>query len=160
MKTIEEWFTEYGVSHQNATNKLIHWICVPLIFFSVVALLYKVKIIYLFAFEFITGIHVVLTLAHLALIAAAIFYFRLSWQLAIGTTAFAFICLAICNRIEMLGLPLGYIAIGIFIAAWAGQFYGHHIEGKKPSFLKDLQFLLIGPAWLLGFIYRKFGIAY
>jgi len=31
MKTIEEWFEEYGESHQNKTNKIIHWICVPTI---------------------------------------------------------------------------------------------------------------------------------
>jgi uncharacterized membrane protein YGL010W len=50
--------------------------------------------------------------------------------------------------------------LGIFVLAWLGQFYGHQIEGKKPSFLKDLQFLLIGPAWLLGFVYQRFGIKY
>jgi uncharacterized membrane protein YGL010W len=50
--------------------------------------------------------------------------------------------------------------IGIFILAWLGQFYGHYLEGKKPSFLKDIQFLLIGPAWLLSFIFKKLGIPY
>ena len=47
----------------------------------------------------------------------------------------------------------------IFIFSWAGQFIGHKIEGKKPSFLKDIQFLLIGPAWLLSFIYKKINIS-
>jgi len=53
-----------------------------------------------------------------------------------------------------------WIYVFIFLVAWVGQFYGHRIEGKKPSFLKDLQFLMIGPAWLLHFIYRKAGIRY
>ena len=44
--------------------------------------------------------------------------------------------------------------------AWIGQFIGHKIEGEKPSFFEDLQFLLIGPAWLLGAIYQKLGIRY
>jgi len=48
----------------------------------------------------------------------------------------------------------------VFVAAWIGQFYGHKVEGKKPSFFKDLQFLLIGPAWLLHFIYKRLGIPY
>jgi uncharacterized membrane protein YGL010W len=48
--------------------------------------------------------------------------------------------------------------LGLFAAAWVGQFKGHQIEGKKPSFLKDLQFLLVGPAWLLHFVYRKAGL--
>jgi uncharacterized membrane protein YGL010W len=49
-------------------------------------------------------------------------------------------------------------SVAIFIIAWIGQFYGHNIEGKKPSFLKDIQFLLIGPMWLMSFIYKKWGI--
>ena len=56
--------------------------------------------------------------------------------------------------------PLWKTSLMIFIVAWIGQFIGHKIEGKKPSFLQDLQFLLIGPAWLLSFIYNKFGIKY
>jgi uncharacterized membrane protein YGL010W len=48
----------------------------------------------------------------------------------------------------------------IFVVGWIGQFIGHAIEGKRPSFMKDIQFLLIGPLWLLGHLYRKLGIAY
>ena len=48
-----------------------------------------------------------------------------------------------------LSLPLFYSSLAIFVIAWIGQFYGHKLEGKKPSFLKDLQFLLIGPAWVI-----------
>jgi len=55
---------------------------------------------------------------------------------------------------------LALVSLGIFVIAWIGQFIGHKIEGKKPSFLEDLQFLLIGPAWLLHFIYKKLGIVY
>jgi uncharacterized membrane protein YGL010W len=57
-------------------------------------------------------------------------------------------------------IPLWVISLIIFTGAWIGQFIGHKIEGKKPSFLKDVQFLLIGPAWLLSFIYKKLGISY
>lgn len=32
MKTAQEYFDEYAVSHQNETNQTIHYICVPLIF--------------------------------------------------------------------------------------------------------------------------------
>ena len=51
-----------------------------------------------------------------------------------------------------------FIFLSIFIIAWIGQFIGHKIEGKKPAFFKDLQFLLIGPLWLLSFIYKKLNI--
>jgi uncharacterized membrane protein YGL010W len=55
---------------------------------------------------------------------------------------------------------LWQVCLALFIVAWIFQFIGHKIEGKKPSFFKDLQFLLIGPAWLLSFIYQKVGIRY
>jgi len=58
------------------------------------------------------------------------------------------------------GYPLWAVSLGIFALAWIGQFYGHKIEGKKPSFFKDLQFLLIGPAWLMHFVYKKMRIPY
>jgi len=51
-------------------------------------------------------------------------------------------------------------AIVVFVVAWIGQFIGHKIEGRKPSFFEDLKFLLVGPAWLLSFVYRRLGIAY
>ena len=57
-------------------------------------------------------------------------------------------------------LALWKVSLIIFVIAWIGQFIGHEIEGKKPSFLQDIQFLLIGPAWLLSFIYKKLGIKY
>lgn len=55
---------------------------------------------------------------------------------------------------------LAFCSIFLFVAAWIGQFIGHAIEGKKPSFLQDLQFLLIGPAWLLHFVFEKYKIKY
>ena len=57
-------------------------------------------------------------------------------------------------------MPLWASSLAIFVIAWVGQFIGHKIEGKKPSFFEDLQFLMIGPLWLLGHLYRKFGIRY
>jgi uncharacterized membrane protein YGL010W len=57
-------------------------------------------------------------------------------------------------------LPVWQMSLGLFVIMWVFQFIGHAIEGKKPSFFKDVQFLLIGPAWLMGFIYRKLGIHY
>ena len=62
--------------------------------------------------------------------------------------------------LDSLSIPLWILSLLVFIIAWAGQFIGHHIEKKRPSFLKDIQFLLIGPLWLLSFIYRKFEIKY
>ena len=91
-----------------------------------------------------------------------IFYLRLSFKIFLGMFVFSlYILLDIYFWNEVFGeIVLMYLAISIFIISWALQFFGHKIEGKKPSFMKDIQFLLIGPAWLLGYIYRKIGINY
>ncbi len=81
-------------------------------------------------------------------------------MLTLGMTFFSFICLYICNYIIELKLSILWISIAVFIGSWILQFIGHKIEGKKPSFLKDIQFLLIGPAWLMHFIYKKLNIKY
>lgn len=153
MKSIQQWLSEYGESHQNATNKTIHWICVPAIFFSVVGLLYSIKLPFALA-----GIPV--NVAMIVMTLVVIYYFSLSRTLWIGMLLFGLLCLAICYYIERSGLaPLWLVCVIVFVLAWIGQFYGHKVEGKKPSFLKDLQFLMIGPAWLMSFIYKKMGIA-
>ncbi len=66
----------------------------------------------------------------------------------------------ILHTLESAGLPMMTASVSVFVLAWIGQFIGHRIEGKKPSFFKDIQFLMIGPIWLLGFFYRRMGVAY
>jgi uncharacterized membrane protein YGL010W len=74
--------------------------------------------------------------------------------MALKITFFSFICLVLNYYIRQF-VSLWLFSICVFIVAWIGQFYGHKIEGKKPSFLKDLQFLMIGPAWVLENIFTK-----
>lgn len=88
-----------------------------------------------------------------------VYYFSLSKTLWVGMFLFRSICLLICHFIELLfPISLWMLSLILFSAAWIGQFYGHKVEGKKPSFFKDLQFLMIGPAWLMSFIYQRLGI--
>jgi uncharacterized membrane protein YGL010W len=145
MKTIQDWYDEYAVSHQNETNQKIHYICVPVIFFSIVGLLMSIP----------NGLLINLGLenplignwAVVLLIPVLLFYLRLSFSLFLRMLGFSALCV-IGNYYLGESLPLFATSIVIFVLAWIGQFYGHKIEGKKPSFLKDLQFLLIGPAWV------------
>ncbi|MCL6260344.1 DUF962 domain-containing protein [Aquiflexum sp. TKW24L] len=159
MRKIDELLLEYGESHQNETNKTIHWICVPAIFFSIVALVYSIpsdslKSLMPFIGDFANW-------ASLALLVVLFYYVSLSPPLALGMFFFAALCLAVANLISLVSpVPLWAISIAIFILAWIFQFYGHKIEGKKPSFFKDVQFLMIGPAWLMHFIYKKLGLSY
>ena len=143
MKNINDWNKEYASYHINPVNKAIHWICIPLIIFSLFGLLSIISLKILVIF-------IALTLGY---------YLRLSRNLAIGMLAISILFTEIINNINLnTNLNLLYLYLGIFTIAWAGQFIGHKFEGKKPAFFKDLQFLLIGPLWLLSYIYNKLNI--
>ena len=158
MRKIDLLLSEYGESHQNITNKTIHWICVPLIFFSVVGMIASIPSGFV---QLILGEgNPYANWATILLILAIAYYVTLSITLTIGMTLFAAFCLFIARLINESSTPLWAVSLFIFVVAWIGQFYGHKVEGKKPSFLKDLQFLMIGPAWLMHFIYKKIGIPY
>ena len=158
MRKIDLLLSEYGESHQNITNKTIHWICVPLIFFSVVGMIASIPSGFV---QLILGEgNPYDNWATILLILAIAYYVTLSITLTIGMTLFAALCLFIARLINESSTPLWAVSLFIFVIAWIGQFYGHKVEGKKPSFLKDLQFLMIGPAWLMHFIYKKIGIPY
>lgn len=128
MKSLNEWLMAYAESHQNPTNKMIHNICVPVIFFVVVALLWKLSFF------------IWLPIAALAVG----FYFLLDAKLVVPSA----VMIGGCTLLQML-FGFGWITlIVVFALAWAGQFYGHKLEGAKPSFFDDLKFLLIGPLWV------------
>jgi uncharacterized membrane protein YGL010W len=141
MRKIDNLFSRYGESHRNPTNKAIHWICVPLITWSVLAALWAWTPI----------------AAYVLIALAVVFYISLSLPIAIGMLVVSGVMVL---TLTVVTEHLLILAIVVFVAAWSGQFIGHKIEGKKPSFFEDIKFLLIGPAWLLGFVYRRLGIAY
>lgn len=149
MRSLQEWFDEYAVSHQNPTNKAIHYICVPAIFFSVVGLLLCVKITFLNL-----NFPIVENLAFVSLLFVLFFYFRISISMGIKMALFSLFCLVLNQYISKY-VSLWLFSLSVFVIAWIGQFYGHKIEGKKPSFLKDLQFLMIGPAWVIENLFKK-----
>ena len=147
MKTLNQWFDEYAVSHQNETNQLIHYICVPAIFFSIVGIFMSIPTNFL-TNTFGLNNPLIENWATVILILVLLFYLRLSFSMFFKMSIFSILCI-VGNHYLGSKLPLFYTSLVIFVIAWIGQFYGHKIEGKKPSFLKDLQFLLIGPAWVI-----------
>ena len=156
MRKIDLLLLEYGESHVNRLNKLIHWICVPVIVWAVVALLWSIP----FPLKIGSGI-VPLNWAVIALVFAQIYYFRLSRRLGMGLLLYNLVMLWITAGVEQASpWPLWQVAVALFVLAWVGQFIGHIFEGKRPSFFKDVQFLLIGPAWLMSFLYRSAGLPY
>lgn len=153
-RPIDRWFASYSDDHRNATNQTIHVICVPAILWSVIALLWCIPSP---ATLFNDGVF-----AGVAMLAAALFYYRHSRSLGLGM-AIAFVVLGLVTRVLHAALGpqhLAMLAAAVFVVAWIGQFVGHKLEGRKPSFLTDLTYLLIGPAWVLAKLYRRLGIGW
>jgi uncharacterized membrane protein YGL010W len=141
-RTIDILLAKYSESHRHPTNELIHFVCVPVIVFTLLGILW--------------AIHPLLALAAVA--ASMVYYFKLSRPFALGMLAMSAVMLAVLAMMPPLTvLPL---SIAIFVVAWIGQFIGHKIEGRKPSFLDDLRFLLIGPLFVLSFLYRRLRLAW
>lgn len=147
MRTLDQWFEEYAVSHQNPTNIAIHYICVPAIFFSIVGLFLSIPNGFLVD---LIGINnpIFVNWAAVVIGFLFVFYLRLSSGMALKVILFSIFCL-VANYFISLYVSLWIFSIIVFAIAWVGQFYGHKLEGMKPSFLKDIQFLLIGPAWVI-----------
>ncbi len=157
MRKIDLLFAEYAESHRNSTNKLIHWICVPLIFWTILGFISIIPSKSI-GFRYIGEISYV-SFAAIALV--TVFYTRLSFLIG-----FIMFFVMILMESFAYGINIRFeekswiVYLAVFVITWIFQFVGHKIEGKKPSFLKDLQFLLVGPIWLLSFILKKLGIRY
>lgn len=140
-RTITRLFERYEEFHRQRANKAIHWLCVPLIVWSVLGVLWWLSPL----------------AAYVAIGASVAFYLWLSVPLALGMLV---VLAAMLYPLLLLGSRVLIVSVAVFIAAWIGQFIGHAIEGRRPAFLEDVRFFLVAPAWLLGFVYRRLGIAY
>ena len=141
-RAIDDLLARYSESHLDHTNERIHVICVPVIVFSLLGLLWAV--------------HPLVAVA--ATIASLAYYVKLSPPFAMGMLAMSALMLGLLSLLP--GAAVLPLSIALFVLAWIGQFIGHKIEGKKPSFLDDLRFLLIGPLFVLSFLYRRLNLAW
>jgi len=141
-RSIDLLLDQYSASHRNPINELIHIVCVPVIVFTLLGILWAIH-----------------PLVALAAGAGALWYYaRLSRPFALGMLLMIALMLGLLAMMPPLTvLP---VSLALFVVAWIGQFIGHQIEGKKPSFLEDLRFLLIGPLFVLGFLYRRLHLAW
>ncbi|MFO1507452.1 MAG: Mpo1-like protein [Lysobacterales bacterium] len=154
MRSVDEWFDSYGADHANPVNRMFHWFCVPAILWAVIAFLWLIPVpVSLGRQGLWCGLVMVVVLS---------FYWRLSRGL-FAAMFVSFVALALLTDwiYDSLGATrLAWLAGGVFVIAWVGQFIGHAIEGRRPSFLTDLAYLLIGPLWLMGKVLRAAGIRY
>ena len=136
--TLEQKLLHYAESHRNRRNVLIHCVCVPAIVFAVVGGLVAINPV----------------VAGIALIAAVIYYAFIDPDRMVALRAAAAMAAVLAAMLALwtLVIPPSAIlplALGIFVIAWIGQFVGHHIEGRKPSFFDDLRYLLVGPLFVM-----------
>lgn len=152
-RPVDRFFEAYSADHRDAVNQLLHVWCVPAIVWSLLALVYCIPLG--------EGAPTGLLAAVLAVVAVA-FWCWLSLPLGIGSgvaMAAAFWSVAALHD-ALGGGGLALVGAAVFVAAWVGQFIGHHIEGRRPSFFTDLVYLMIGPVWVLAKAYRKASLAY
>ena len=139
-RTIDTLIAKYTESHLNHTNEISHFVCVPVIVFTLLGLVWSVHPL----------------AAAAVVVASLVYYFTLSPPFAVGMLIMSAVMLGLLSLLPQQAiLPL---SVAIFVLAWIGQFIGHKIEGKKPSFLEDLRFLLIGPLFVLSFLYKRLNV--
>ena len=123
-------------------NEAIHCICVPAIVFALLGMVWSLH----------PWAAVLVSLASLA------YYLCLSRPFALGM-----LLMSLAMLWGLSAIPpeqLFVLALAVFVLGWIGQFVGHKIEGKKPSFFDDLRYLLIGPLFVLAVLYRRLGVVY
>jgi uncharacterized membrane protein YGL010W len=129
----------YGSSHKNAKNELIHFVAIPLIMLSIVGLMYALNPWVAYAF----------------MAASMVYYARLSTVFLVAMVVWSVLLFWL---ITLMGDRVWQTSLIIFVGAWIAQFIGHHLEGKKPSFFEDIQYLWVGPLFVLSKLFRKIGI--
>lgn len=147
MRTQGQFLDQYRRTHSNATNALVHTICVPIILFASFGLLWSVPVGRWLGLPglYAGWVNAATIVGPLVLV----FYAMLSARAGVLMAGMLLICAAGVLGLRDAGVPLAWFCGGIWIAAWLGQFYGHHVEGAKPAFLDDVVFLLIGPLFIL-----------
>jgi len=137
-RRVDQLLQHYAQSHQHPTNERIHFVAIPCIMLSLVGLLYAASPLVALVF----------------LGASLVYYWRLSTVFLVtmmGITLLMLLAIAALNAKGVL-LP---VCIAVFVVAWVFQFIGHRIEGKKPSFLEDVQYLWVGPLFVLSKLFGK-----
>ncbi len=140
-RKVDTLLQHYGLSHTHPVNEVIHFVAIPAIMLSLNGLLFAV--------------HPALVLLLIA--GSLVYYARLSWPFTLCMLLLSSLMLALVDAMDAAGV-LVQSSVGIFVVAWIFQFIGHHLEGKKPSFFEDLQYLLVGPLFVLSKAFERLGV--
>jgi uncharacterized membrane protein YGL010W len=138
-RKVDQLLAHYGSSHTHPTNELIHFAAIPLIMLSLCGLMF--------------ALHPWVAYAFIA--ASMVYYARLSIVFFISMVIWSGV---IIGLVHAMGSQVLIASTAIFVGAWIIQFIGHKIEGKKPSFFEDIQYLWVGPMFVLSKLFIKLGI--
>lgn len=140
-RRIDALLHHYGLSHVHPTNEIIHMVAIPAIMLSLIGLMF--------------ALHPALALVFFA--ASMVYYARLSWRFTGCMLLVSSVMLAVVDALDARGV-LVPVSVLVFVVAWIFQFIGHRIEGKKPSFFEDIQYLWVGPLFVLSKGFLRLGV--
>ncbi len=155
MSESDNWLERYAANHSDLRNPVVYWAGVPMVVIGTVGLLW-----YLPVPEEFTEISPLLNWGSAFLMAATIYYFIISLPLAIGMLPFMLGLASLQIWLAASQFPALGVSVGLLAAGIAGLILGRRGVGGVRAILEDLQLMMIGPAWLLSVIYRRFGIPY
>jgi len=155
MSESDNWLLRYEQNHSELNNPWVYWAAVPMVVTGTVGLLWALPI----PAEFYE-ISPLLNWGSAFLMAATIYYFIISLSIAIGMLPFLLGLAALQLWLTASNYPALGVSIGLVVAGTVGLALGRRGTGGLRAVLQDLQLMMIGPAWLLSVIYRRFGIPY
>ncbi len=138
-RRVDQLLAHYEESHRNPTNEIIHFIAIPLIMLSLVGMMF--------------ALHPYVAYAFIA--ASMVYYLRLSLVFLATMMLWSLLTVAL---VFAMGSRVLELSVAIFVGAWILQFVGHKLEGKKPSFFEDFQYLWIGPLFVLSKLFTRLGL--
>jgi uncharacterized membrane protein YGL010W len=153
MTGIDNWLDRYEREHDDLTNPIVYWAAVPMVVLGTVGLFWYLPI----PAEFVE-ISPLLNWGSAFLMATAIYYFIISLSLAIGMLPFLLGLAALQLWLERSPYPQLGVSVGLLVAGTVGLWLGRRGPGSVRGVLRDFQLMMIGPAWLLSVIYKRFGI--
>ncbi len=155
MSETHGWLERYEKNHGDLGNPVVYWAAVPMVVVGTVGLFWYLPIPEEFA-----KISPLLNWSSAFLMATAIYYFIISLSLAIGMLPFLLGLAALQLWLAASEYPALGVSTGLTVAGIVGLALGRRGHGGVLAVLQDLQLMMIGPAWLLSVIYRRFGIPY
>lgn len=155
MGEIESWLDRYGQSLDALRNPAVYWTSQPLLILGTVGAFWALPV----PAEF-REISPLLNWGTAFLMATTIYYFIISLSLAIGLLPFLLGVAAVHTWLAGSPYPPGGVSLAGIVAGTAGLYLGRPEEGRIRAVGRDIQLMMIGPAWLLSRLYRRFGIPY